>query len=922
MANNGGKQSGYLSVQDEALLSRKSALPMVLTNIEGNVLFASDTFYSFFSINSQNPASGIVKSLFIGDDTWDQITSQCLRNQSWEGYTIVSKSEDEELVLKISSRCIKGLDLLGPSLSIYFSETNDARQRIYRQGQTLKATSRCANLLISADNLYEALGEVVSQIGKSVSADRCYIYENSYLPDSEETYAQLLAQWNRRGLPDNTDDISFLGYSIFPDFLKTLKAHESYTRLASAFKGRTKELMDARKTKSMIAIPILKENELWGFLGFDDCKTERIWDEEEVAALGLLANTLSAILNRKELRDELQRKNDQLESAILGSKDSLWDYDVSKERIYYSPQFLELLGYERHELSGNEFDLGMLVHPNDLEGLYANLSNTLKKGEEMHDKEFRLLHKSGSILWVKVNAKPQKDLLGKVIRIAGSNTDITLEKNYQIRIKESQNRYIELVENLRETVFQLNKKGKISFLSTAWYSLSGYTPEESLNQKLDYYLHPDDVNGFKNMTRELFKSPHAYKNISVRIQRADAEEYWAEIYARSMQRQEGEPYILGTIIDVSQRRLAERKLEQSEEKYRLISDNISDMVCLQNADCEFVYVSPSVSKILGYSPDELVGKKPNEVFHRSNNTQEIPWFSEKECRNGRSSYRMKMKNGKFIWLETQFTTIGKEGSEGQIIQSTTRDISSHKKAEQSLQKALLKQKELNDLKSDFISMASHEFRTPLTTIRSSVQLLEEYTSGLKKETLEKSKKHFDRIKNQIERVTRLMNDVLILGRFDAGKSPFEPAKGDLSGFITELIHEHFSLQSDGRNIVFTQQGKPSPISYDPSLMNHVILNLVSNAFKYSEGKANPELCLDYTQADSVSIRVTDYGIGIPKSDTDKIFQSFFRSKNAISIPGTGLGLVITKEIVQLHKGQIRIESELNTKTDIIITLPK
>ncbi len=922
MVNNGGKQSGYLTVQDEALLSRKAALPMVLTNIEGHVLFASDTFYRFFSIDSQNPTPGIVKSLFIGDETWDQITSQCLKNEAWEGYSIVSKSENEELVLKISSRCVKGLNQLPPSLCIYFSETNDARQRIYRQGQTLKATSRCANLLISADNLNEALTEVVTQIGKSVSADRCYIYENSYLPDSEETYAQLLSQWNRRGLPDNTDDITFLGYSIFPQFLKTLKSHEPYTRIVSSFEGRTRKLLEERKTKSMIAIPIFKENELWGFLGFDDCKTERLWDEEEVAALGLLANTLSAILNRKELRDELQRKNEQLESAILGSKDSLWDYDVSKERIYYSPQFLELLGYQRNELSGSELDLTRIVHPNDIESLYQNLLSTLKKGEELHDKEFRLLHKTGAVLWVKVNAKPQKDMLGKVIRIAGSNTDITLEKNYQLRIKESQNRYIELVENLRETVFQLNKKGKISFLSTAWYGLSGYTPEESLNQSLGQYLHPDDEVPFRLMTRELFKSPHAYKNISVRILRTDGQENWAEIYARSMQRQEGEPYILGTIIDVSQRRLAERKLEQSEERYRLISDNISDMVCLQTPEREFVYVSPSVSKILGYQPEDLVGKKPEEVFQSSVKDSTNPWFFKNDLNNRRSSYRMKMKNGKYIWLETQFTIIGNAETEEQIIQSTTRDISSHKKAEQSLQKALLKQKELNDLKSDFISMASHEFRTPLTTIRSSVQLLEEYTAGLKKETLEKSKKHFDRIKTQIERVTGLMNDVLILGRFDAGKSPFEPSKGDLSAFVNELLHEHFSLQADGRSVNFTLRGEAVPISFDASLMNHVVLNLVSNAFKYSAGKANPEVCLDYSSPETVSLRVTDYGIGIPKSDTDKIFQSFYRSKNAISIPGTGLGLVITKEIVQLHKGQIRIESELNTKTDIIITLPK
>lgn len=914
--------TNYFSNANLAAIARQSAIPIVLTDREGTILFASESFYEFFEIEPGSREKGIVKNLFVDEESWIQITTQCLKEGAWDNYDIVKKSKDEELVVKLTGKCLKKIDGHPPVLSLQFSETNEARQRIYKQGQLLKATSFCANILINSDQFKESLDEVVSRIGKSVSADRCYIYEKTYLPDSEETYANLVAQWNRKGLPDNTEDISFLSFSIFPEFLETLKASEIYERLISQFEGRTKQLLTQRLTKSMICIPIFKEEDLWGFLGFDDCKTERIWDEEDKASLQLLANTLSAIINRKQLRDELQKKNEQLESAILGSKDSLWDYDVQKERIYYSPQFLDLLGYQKSELSGTQADLANIIHSHDISKIFNRLNYLLQGGEDILDRELRMVHKNGSLIWVKVTAKAQKDLSGKVIRIAGSNTDITLEKTYQIQIDESENKYYLLVENLRETVFQLNRQGNTEFLSKAWTNLSGHSTKQSLGKPLESYMHEGEQEEYSRMIEELFENPQAYKSMVVRIIGKGGQEKWTEIYARSMHLTEKEPYILGTIIDITKRRSAETKLKESEEKYRLISENFTDLVCLQDRERRFLFVSPSMKNILGYCAEEMLGKTPEEVFGTTIHTKNNPWGKDSWLKTDTVSYPMKTVNGNKIWLETVKTKIGDPEDDSFILQSATKDITVYKEAEQSLQKALAKQQELNDLKSDFISMASHEFRTPLTTIRSSVQLLEEYSKELSEEKRTKSKKHYERIKTQIERVTRLMNDVLILGRFDAGKAIFEPKRINFNQFVEDLIHEHFSAQEDGREIQLEILGKPTDLSIDASLMTHVILNLVSNAFKYSTGKANPELSIDFNPEKQVVLTVRDYGIGIPLADREKIFQSFFRSKNAISIPGTGLGLVITKEIVQLHKGNIQIDSILDEKTDVIITLPK
>lgn len=232
-----------------------------------------------------------------------------------------------------------------------------------------------------------------------------------------------------------------------------------------------------------------------------------------------------------------------------------------------------------------------------------------------------------------------------------------------------------------------------------------------------------------------------------------------------------------------------------------------------------------------------------------------------------------------------------------------------KTSEKKLKKSLIKEKQLSKLKASFVTIASHQFRTPLAIIQSNTHLMEMLNSMKKKPTPEKYAKVTARITSAISTMTSLMDDVLMLGKLNSGKVTYSPVYFDLVAFCKALTEEYNSVQTDGRSINVTAKGKAYEVYLDPKLLEHSLSNLISNAFKYSVGKGNPELIIHF-KAKEVSLLVKDYGIGIPKEQSLHLFDAFFRADNVTEIQGTGLGLNIAKEYVEVNKGTISAKSIL------------
>ncbi|MCX8019974.1 MAG: PAS domain-containing sensor histidine kinase [Chitinophagaceae bacterium] len=237
-------------------------------------------------------------------------------------------------------------------------------------------------------------------------------------------------------------------------------------------------------------------------------------------------------------------------------------------------------------------------------------------------------------------------------------------------------------------------------------------------------------------------------------------------------------------------------------------------------------------------------------------------------------------------------------------------------SQKELSQALKKEKELNEIKSRFVSMASHEFRTPLSTVLSSASLLARYNSTGDEE---KRLRHIEKIKNSVKHLNDLLEDFLSLGKLDEGKVEVRPQHFSLPEFIEDITEEMKGLMKKGQLIRRSHTGSPE-ITSDKKLLKNILFNLLSNAIKFSPEDQPIDLESEVTE-DHFRLCVTDRGIGISEADQQHLFTSFFRAGNALNIQGTGLGLHLVKRYTDLLKGSLDLQSELNKGTRVTLTFP-
>jgi signal transduction histidine kinase len=253
-------------------------------------------------------------------------------------------------------------------------------------------------------------------------------------------------------------------------------------------------------------------------------------------------------------------------------------------------------------------------------------------------------------------------------------------------------------------------------------------------------------------------------------------------------------------------------------------------------------------------------------------------------------------------------------------QTSSRDITKRIQDKENIQQALIKEKELSELKSGFVTMASHQFRTPLSVIYSNVELLNYKVSSDNFNQKEEIERITGRITNEVNRMTELMNNILVFGAYESKNLKVELKEFNLNHFIDNLIETYFNNEKDGRKIIIEKQDYNENIQCDESLLTHILNNLISNAFKYSVGSENPIIKINYLE-NHFKIEIIDYGIGIPELETKHLFQSFYRGSNTSTIKGSGLGLIIAKQFTELLNGSISITSKVNEITTATLLIP-
>ena len=395
--------------------------------------------------------------------------------------------------------------------------------------------------------------------------------------------------------------------------------------------------------------------------------------------------------------------------------------------------------------------------------------------------------------------------------------------------------------------------------------------------------------------------------------------------------------------------------------FQTLFDHASIGIIVVNSSAEIVAINKFAEQQFGYTEqDDLLGKKieiliPHRFHHRHEKHRDGYMHDPKSrpmgigldlyaVKKDGSEFPVEISLGNYNIDEKKFVvafvndiTLRKQAEHALVqlneelekkvedrtvtlretVEKLNEQIQETEEKDRELVAALNKEKELGELKSRFVSVASHEFRTPLSTVLSSVYLLQKYTNT---EDQPKREKHIQRIISSVNLLTDILNDFLNVGKIEEGRIQARFSLFDIEKNITETIAEMQNVCKKGQQIAYQHKGT-TQVELDPGMFKHISLNLLSNAIKFSPENSVISISTAVTPAE-IEMKIKDSGIGISKEDQEHLFERFFRAANAINIQGTGLGLHIVSKYVELMNGHITCKSETDEGTEFTITFQK
>lgn len=490
-----------------------------------------------------------------------------------------------------------------------------------------------------------------------------------------------------------------------------------------------------------------------------------------------------------------------------------------------------------------------------------------------------------------------------------------------------------LYETATEGILIANETGAIELANERTAELFGYTVEELQNISVDDLLpkhlrqkHATYRNSYTEKPRKRAMG-QGYDLIGVR---KDGSSFPLEI-SLNYYKVEDQTKVMALIMDVTIRKEQEaqikmlnsnleqkvkqrtKELRESQQLYSIIARNFPNgTINVLDQELNYIFVEGEELFRYGITSENLVGKNYIERLP-SELKSTIQENLESVFEGNNRSFEIRHQNQHYL-----INTVGLLDSDNKIsrLLLVEQNITQRKVAEEQTKDALSKEKQLNELKSRFVSLASHEFRTPLSTVLSSLSLIEKYdVIG----DLEKKLKHYKRIRSSVRHLTSILNDFLSLEKVEAGKVYVSINQFNMRSLLDELIDQHREIMKTDQEIAYHYTGAET-IGTDQNMLRIIITNLLSNAIKYSQDGKLIEVTAELNE-ELLKLTIKDQGIGIPEDEQGNLFERFFRAKNAINLEGTGLGLNIVSKYLQLLEGTVNFKSVPNEGTTFFIEIP-
>ena len=626
----------------------------------------------------------------------------------------------------------------------------------------------------------------------------------------------------------------------------------------------------------------------------------------------------TALLESQKL---IERTHEQLQESIQASSVGLWEWNIQTNEVYQSPKFKQQIGYEDDEVqSSTEFYFSHL-HPEDVQTVNES-SQLLISGEtEKLNLEYRFRHKDGSYLWMLARTSLQRDQFGNPIRMFGSHIDITERKLAEAEVKESETKFKTLFEFANDAIFIMDDKYFIdcnfkteqifgcSRIDIIGYSPVKFSPEQQPDGRLSADKAVENINAALKGEHQFFEWTHC---------RLDGTLFEVEV-GLSRINLGGKFYLQAIVRDISERKKAEDKLKESEEKYRILAETSPEMIYLIDTKGYVTYVNKVAAEQFRAPAQELIGKHLKNIFPPYLAQQNFAGIQKVITTKSKSQSEVEMifPTGN-RWIDARLTPVFDEKNQVVGVLGLSYDITERKQADAEIKKINKELTKLNAEKDKFFSIIAHDLKTPFNSIIGFSEILVEQ---VKEKNYQGIEQYTGIILQSSQRAMDLLMNLMEWSRSQTGKMEFNPAYFQM----IELINEVELLLDDAagqKSIVITNTLPDNIAVYaDKNMMSAVLRNLISNAIKFTH--PGGEIIISVEEKDELTVSVSDNGIGIPKERIEQLFRidENYSTSGTLNEKGTGLGLILCKEFIEKHGGKIWVESEEGKGSIFYFTLP-
>lgn len=635
-----------------------------------------------------------------------------------------------------------------------------------------------------------------------------------------------------------------------------------------------------------------------------------------------LLQTLAADLERRvgERTAELHRAKEYAESILNNSSDAIIVTRSDGTVSQVNPALSHLFGYAPDEVIGQL--LWQLIDPDNVATLMQTLQAVVDNRTPRRI-ELVTRRKDGTSFDADVVLSPifqpgEQLAADHLSDVLFSARDITERKQMEEALRKNEEQLLQITDNMLDLIIQIDLEGTVRYASPSCWGVLGYDADHLLGRALASWLHPEDAEWVITALRET-------ERLEFRFRHADGHYLCLEVIGNLLYTGNTLTGIVLSGRDVTARKRAEEDLRISEARYHSVVSVLAEGILMYDAEGQCIDHNASAERLLGLPSDALRHQKAMEPSWTAIREDGSPFAVEDQpamltLRTGQPHSNVVMgvvqtnKQPTWVSLNAQPLFDNSSPNPYAVVVSLV-DVTERIQMEIGLREALARQKELTDLKSRIVTTISHEFRTPLATIQSTFDNLRYYAERM---TDQQKTARMDKIHHQIQHMTGLLEDVLTLGRFDAGAVEFKPEPLDLTELVGEIV-EDVRLAWPRHHLQFRHNGTEQ-VTADKKLIWQLLSNLLNNAGKYSPEAST--IVLDMVaQQESVLFRIKDEGIGIPEKDLPHLFEAFYRAGNVGTIAGTGLGLSIVKHAVDLHAGTIAVESTVGSGTTFTVAVP-